>query len=473
MEQYFISILTPLNNIVWGPIMLVLLVGTGIYLNIGLRFYPFRNWINAYKCLWNGRKDQSQHGEISPWNALMTAIAADVGTGNIVGVATAIALGGPGALFWMWITALVGMMTKFCEIMLAVKYREKTAAGNWVGGCMYFIKNGLSKKWHWLGTMFAICASVACLGVGGMVQSNAIAACMNDTFGVSRWITCAVLLVLAFTILIGGVKRIGYVAGRLVPFMAGLYVLLCVTIIILNIGRLPEVFMWILTDAFTPTAAQGGFAGGSIMLAIRMGVARGIFANEAGLGTAPMAHAASTAESPLVQASIGMLDVFINTMIICTMTGIVILIATVPAEIIPSLGEAASKVNAGDPLWSSGLDGARLSTAAFSSQLGRIGAWGVTCCLALFAFTTIMGWCVYGERCAIYLFGDKSSMPYRVIYSVIMCSGAVLTLDLVWLVADTSNALMAFPNLVGILLLSPMLFKYVREETAKDPRFTM
>ena len=469
MEQYFIDLLTPLNNLVWGPIMLVLLVGTGIYLNIGLKFYPFRNWIAAYKCLWQGRSHQSDKGEISPWNALMTAIAADVGTGNIVGVATAIALGGPGALFWMWVTALVGMMTKFSEIILAVKYRDKTPAGSWVGGCMFFIKNGLPKRWHWLGTMFALCASVACLGVGGMVQSNAIAAALHDTFGVEKWITCAALLVLAFTVLIGGVKRIGYVAGKLVPFMATVYVLMGLTIICLNIERLPVVFTWIFTYAFTPTAAQGGFVGGTVMLAIRMGVARGIFANEAGLGTAPMAHAASTAESPLVQASIGMLDVFINTMIVCTMTGIVILIATVPADLAASLGNA--DVTAGSPLWSAGLDGAKLSMAAFSSQLGTPGAWGVTICLCLFAFTTIMGWCVYGERCAIYLFGDKSSMPYRIIYSVIMCSGAILTLDLVWLVADTSNAIMAVPNLIGILLLSPMLFKYVREETAKDPRF--
>ena len=470
MEELLTGILTPLNDFVWGPVMLVLLVGTGLYLNIGLKFYPFRNWLAAYKCLWQGRQHQSEHGEISPWNALMTAIAADIGTGNIVGVATAIAIGGPGALFWMWMTGFVGMMTKFCEVMLAVKYREKTPEGNWVGGCMYFIKNGLSPKWRWLATMFAVFGmTAACLGIGGMVQANAIATNINETFGVDKWIVCIVLLVLAGIILVGGVKRIGYVAGKLVPGMAIFYVVFCLIIIFMHIERVPDVFIWVVTDAFTPTAATGGFAGAGIMLAIRMGVARGIFSNEAGLGTAPMAHAASTAESPLVQASIGMLDVFIDTIIVCSMTGFVILIATVPADLAAALNNPA--VRAGDPLWSAGIAGGKLSAVAFSSQLGEIGAWGVTICLSLFAFTTSMGWCVYGERCAIYLFGDKVMRPYRVIFSVVMAAGAVVTLDLAWLIADTANALMAIPNLIGILLLSPMLFKYVREETAKDPRF--
>ncbi len=469
MGELLTGILTSLNNFVWGPVMLVLLVGTGLYLNIGLKFYPFRNWYAAYKCLWQGRKDQSDKGEISPWNALMTAIAADIGTGNIVGVATAIAIGGPGALFWMWVTALVGMMTKFCEVMLSVKYREKTPAGNWVGGCMYFIKNGLGPKWTWLGYCFAIFGMMAaCLGIGGMVQANAIAVIIDATVGVNKWVVCIVRLILAFAILIGGVKRIGAVAGRLVPFMAMVYIVLCLIIVVMHIEKVPSIFMWVITDAFTPTAAQGGFVGSTVMLAIRMGVARGIFSNEAGLGTAPMAHAASTAESPLVQASIGMLDVFIDTLIVCSMTGFIILIATVPPELAAELGSA---VQAGDPLWCSGIDGGRLSAEAFSANLGMLGSVGVTVCLSIFAFTTSMGWCVYGERCAIFLFGDKVQVPFRIAFSVIMALGAVVTLDLVWLIADTANALMAFPNLIGILLLSPMLFRYVREETAKDPRF--
>ena len=469
MSDFLVSILTPLNNFVWGPVMLVLIVGTGLYLNIMLKFYPFRNWKKAYMCLWEGRKHKGE-GEISPWNALMTAIAADVGTGNIVGVATAIAIGGPGALFWMWMTALVGMMTKFCEVMLSVLYREKTPAGNYVGGCMYFIKNGLGPRWKWLGTLFAIFGIIAAImGIGGMVQANAIAVNVKSTFGISEWAVAGALLVISLGVLIGGVQRVGVVAGKLVPLMALFYVVLSLVIILSNIERVPGIFLWVVTDAFTPTAAQGGFAGATIMMAIRMGVARGVFSNEAGLGTAPMAHAASTAESPLVQASIGMLDVFIDTLIVCSMTGFVILISTVTPESAAIIGNA--KVQAGDPLWSSGVNGGLLSAMAFSSNLGTFGEVGVTISLTLFAFTTSLGWSVYGERCAIYLFGDKAQTPFRILFSVVMASGAVITLDLVWLIADTANALMAFPNLIGILLLSPMLFKYVREEVAKDNRF--
>lgn len=469
MSDFLVSILTPLNNFVWGPVMLVLIVGTGLYLNIMLKFYPFRNWKNAYVCLWQGRKHKGE-GEISPWNALMTAIAADVGTGNIVGVATAIAIGGPGALFWMWMTALVGMMTKFCEIMLSVLYREKTPKGNYVGGCMYFVKNGLGPRWKWLGTLFAIFGIVAAImGIGGMVQANAIAVNVNATFGVSKWVVAAVLLVLSLAVLIGGVKRVGDVAGKLVPLMAAFYIILSLVIICSHIERVPGIFLWVISDAFTPTAAQGGFAGATIMLAIRMGVARGVFSNEAGLGTAPMVHAASSAESPLVQASIGMLDVFIDTLIICSMTGFVILIAVVPPDAPAEL--LAHGVVPGDPLWASGVDGGLLSALAFKTALGHTGEIGVTVSLALFAFTTSLGWAVYGERCAIYLFGDRSQIPFRVVFCVVMALGAVVQLDLAWLIADTANAMMAIPNLIGILLLSPMLFKYVREEAAKDGRF--
>ena len=251
--ELFVDLLKDLNRIVWGPVMLVLLVGTGLYLNFGLKFYSFRNWMRAYKCLWDGRDHKSEHGEISPWNALMTAIAADIGTGNIVGVATAIAIGGPGALFWMWVTALVGMMTKFSEVLLSVHFREKTPAGNWVGGAMYFIKNGLGPRWRWLATAFAIFGITAALmGVGGMVQANAIAVNVNSTFGVSKWIVAAVLLATCLMVLVGGVKRVGVVSGKLVPFMAVFYVCLCLTIIFMHIEKLPSIFWWVVTDAFTP-----------------------------------------------------------------------------------------------------------------------------------------------------------------------------------------------------------------------------
>ena len=471
MSDFLVSILTPLNNFVWGPVMLVLIVGTGLYLNIMLKFYPFRNWKKAYMCLWEGRKHKGE-GEISPWNALMTAIAADVGTGNIVGVATAIAIGGPGALFWMWMTALVGMMTKFCEVMLSVLYREKTPAGNYVGGCMYFIKNGLGPRWKWLGTLFAIFGIIAAImGIGGMVQANAIAVNVKSTFGISEWAVAGALLVISLGVLIGGVQRVGVVAGKLVPLMALFYVVLSLVIILSNIERVPGIFLWVVKDAFTPTAAQGGFAGATIMMAIRMGVARGVFSNEAGLGTAPMVHAASSAESPLVQASIGMLDVFIDTLIVCSMTGFVILIAVVPPDVPAVVLASNPGAQPGDPLWSCGMNGGLLSALAFKTALGTFGEVGVTISLTLFAFTTSLGWAVYGERCAIYLFGDKIQKTFRLVFCVIMALGAVIQLDLAWLIADTANAMMAIPNILGILLLSPMLFKYVREEAARDGRF--
>ncbi|MDY3808745.1 sodium:alanine symporter family protein [Desulfovibrio porci] len=456
--QAVYDFLQAVSNVVWGPIMLVMLVGTGLYLTIGLRFFSFRNWIRAYQCLWQGRKHQSEHGEVSPWNALMTALAADIGTGNIVGVATAIALGGPGALFWMWVTALVGMMTKFSEVLLSVHFREKTPAGNWVGGAMYFIKNGLGKNWTWLATAFALFGMIACFGIGAMVQANAISVNLTKACSVPGWVTALGLLFFAGIVLVGGVKRVGAVAGKLVPFMAALYVIMCLIIIFMHIDRVPSVFWWVVSDAFTPTAAQGGFVGASVMMAIRMGMARGVFSNEAGLGSAPMAHAASTAESPLVQASIGMLDVFIDTIIVCSMTGFVILVSLDPA---------------GQPLWSSGMSGGVLTASAFQHNLPGFGEYGVTFCLTLFAFTTALGWCVYGERCVIYLFGDKAQKPFRVIYVCVVALGAVLALDLVWLLADIGNALMAFPNIIGILLLSPTLFKIVREEVKKDPRFVL
>ena len=323
---------------------------------------------------------------------------------------------------------------------------------------MYFIKNGLGKNYIWLATSFAVFGMIACFGIGAMVQANSISVNLAKTVHVPEWGTALGLLFFAGIVLVGGVKRVGAVAGKLVPFMAVIYIVMCLIIIFMNIDRVPFVFWWVVSDAFTPTAAQGGFVGASVMMAIRMGMARGVFSNEAGLGSAPMAHAASTAESPLVQASIGMLDVFIDTIIVCSMTGFVILVSLDPA---------------GQPLWSSGMGGGVLTAAAFQYNLPGFGEYGVTFCLTLFAFTTALGWCVYGERCVIYLFGDKAQKPFRVIYVCAVALGAVLALDLVWLLADIGNALMAFPNIIGIILLSPVLFKIVREEVKKDPRFVL
>ncbi|MEG1610147.1 MAG: sodium:alanine symporter family protein [Bilophila sp.] len=436
------GILEAINHVVWGPGMLVLLIGTGLYLTVGLRFLTFRKIHTGFSNLWKGRSSGSGKGELTPFNALMTALAGTIGTGSIAGVATAIFLGGPGALFWMWCTAMVGMATKFTEVLLAVRFREVTPAGNFVGGAMYFIKNGLGPKWTWLGTLFCVFTVVACFGTGNAVQSNSIAEALAHGFGVPTWITALTLFVLVGGVLLGGLKRIGNVAGRVVPFMACTYIAASLLVLILNITEIPAVFMLVITEAFTPTAAQGGFAGATLMMAIRYGMARGVFSNEAGLGTAPIAHAAAETVSPLNQAMIGMLDTFITTIIVCSMTGFAVLVT----------GQ-----------WTSGITGVTLVATAFEEALPGFGTTLVSISLSLFAFTTILGWCVYGERSVIYLFGDKGLIPFRVLYTCMVPIGAVAHLDVVWILADTVNALMAIPNLTAVLLLSPVVFKIVRE----------
>ena len=437
--------LKAINDVIWGPGMLILLIGTGLYLTVGLRFYTFRNIFSAFSMLWKGRSSSAgDKGELTPFNALMTALAGTIGTGSIVGVATAILSGGPGALFWMWCTAMVGMATKFSEILLAVHYREVTPAGNFVGGAMYFIKNGLGEKWKWLGGLFAIFAAITCFGTGNAVQTNAISGVLWGTFGIPTWITALILFLLIASVLLGGLRRIGSVAGKIVPFMAALYTLASLLIIILHIKEVPAMFLHVIEEAFTPTAAQGGFAGATVMMAVRFGMARGIFANEAGLGSGPIAHATATS-TPIRQATIGMLDVFITTMIVCSMTGFAILVT----------GE-----------WTAlGAQGASLTARAFETALPGAGSSIVAVSLVMFAFTTILGWCVYGERSAIFLFGDRALKPFRVLYTIVVPIGALAQLDLVWILADTFNALMAFPNLIGVLLLSPVVFKTVQEST--------
>lgn len=445
--EMFMSVLGEINNIVWGPGMLILLVGTGLYLTIGLRLFSFRKIPHGFANLWKGRKS-SGHGEISPFNALMTALAATIGTGNIVGVATAIFIGGPGALFWMWMTALAGMATKFSEILLAVHYREKTPQGNFVGGAMYFIKNGLGEKWKWLGTAFALLTVVACFGIGNLVQCNAISEAMLNTFSIPNWVTGIILFGVMSGVLLGGLKRIGEVAGMVVPIMAAVYIVLALIVLIVYADQIPRVFMWVIMDAFTPTAATGGFAGATVMMAVRMGMARGIFSNEAGLGSAPIAHATAATDDPMNQATLGMLDVFIDTLIVCSMTGFAILVTG---------------------MWNNelGYKGAAITINAFEAAMPGIGGLLVSICLLFFAFTTALGWCVYGERCAIYLFGDKALKPFRFLYTIVIPIGCITQLEVVWLLADTFNALMAIPNLVGLLLLSPVIFKLVREYEAR------
>jgi AGCS family alanine or glycine:cation symporter len=440
--------ITQLNGIVWGPVMLVLILGTGVFLMLGLRLMPLFKLAYGFSMLWKGREpDQKGEGDILPFNALMTSLAATIGTGNIAGVATAIFLGGPGALFWMWMTALVGMATKYSEAVLAVHFREIDEKGNYVGGPMYYIKNGLSSRFAWLGTAFAIFGAFAGFGIGNTIQANSVADVLSSNLGVSPLVTGIVMAVLVALVLLGGIKRIAEVAGKLVPFMALSYVLAGLLILAMNASELPATFDLIFTSAFTPVAATGGFAGAAVWAAIRFGVARGVFSNEAGLGSAPIAHAAATTNSPVRQGTVAMMGTFIDTLIICSITGLVIIVSGV---------------------WNSGETGASLSSMAFDSVLPGVGSGVVAFGLSIFAFTTILGWSIYGEKCVGYLFGVKSIMPFRILWVIAVPIGATANLSFIWLVADTLNAMMALPNLIALLLLSPVVFKLTKAYF-KDP----
>ena len=436
-----VAVVTDVNGFVWGPPMLVLILGTGIFLMLGLRLVPLRRIGYGFRMLWEGRTEQGK-GEITPFNALMTSLSATIGTGNIAGVATAIFLGGPGALFWMWCTALVGMATKYSEAVLAVHYREVDAAGRFVGGPMYYIKNGLGRKWIWLGGAFATFGFFAGFGIGNTVQSNSVAHAVQSSFGVPNWVSGIIMAVLVGLVLIGGIRRIALVAGKLVPFMALAYLAAGLIILATHLEQIPGALDLIFTHAFTPAAAGGGFAGATVMAAIQFGVARGIFSNEAGLGSAPIAHAAAQTDDPVRQGTVAMLGTFIDTLVICSITGLVIIIS----------GE-----------WVSGETGAALSSTAFEHSLHGLGGYIVTLGLVLFAFTTMLGWSVYGERCAGYLFGIRAIRPFRIAWVLAIPLGAIGQLDFIWLLADTLNALMAIPNLIALLLLSPVVFQVTRD----------
>ncbi|MEJ2688635.1 MAG: sodium:alanine symporter family protein [Deltaproteobacteria bacterium] len=431
------SLVNRLNGIVWGVPMLVLIVGVGTYLMLGLGFMPVRRLVYGFRLLFQGRTETGEEGEITPFNALMTALSATVGTGNIAGVATAVSVGGPGALFWMWVTAVVGLATKYAEAVCAVKFREVDDRGDHVGGPMYFIKNGLGRNWAWLGFLFALFGTVAAFGIGNMVQSNSIAAVLHENYHIPRVATGLILAILVGAVILGGIRRIATVAGKLVPFMAVFYLACGIIIIILNFDKLPAALAEILGQAFSGTAAAGGFLGMVIK-----GVARGVFSNEAGLGSAPIAHAAARTTDPVRQGSIAMLGTFIDTIIICSITGLVIVISG---------------------LWQSGPGGPSLTSQAFAQTLPTVGAHSVAIGLTLFAFTTLLGWAFYGEKCLEYLLGTGVILPYRFCWVIAAFTGTVLKLSFVWLLADTLNALMAIPNLIGLLLLSPVIFKVTRE----------
>jgi len=424
-----------LGGIVWGPIMLVLLVGTGIYLTV--RLFGLQIWLLPYalRMAFSRKTHPDEPGDISQFQALMTALAATIGTGNIAGVATAIVLGGPGALFWMWLCAIFGMATKYAEGLLAVKYRVRDADGKMSGGPMYYISLGLDMKW--LGMLFAIFGMIAALGTGASVQSNSLAESMRSSFAIPGWLTGVVLTIITALVIVGGIKSIARVTSIIVPFMALFYLGGGLLIILLNIEQLWPALTLIMTDAFTGQAVAGGALG----TVIRYGVARGVFSNEAGLGTAPIAAAAAKTDQPVKQALVSMTGTFIDTIVVCSVTGLVLVMGG---------------------MYTGGSTGAALTAQTFDQMLPGPGDWIVTIGLLFFAYSTILGWSYYGEKCAQYVCGKWVVVPYRCLYAAFVMIGTVVSLDLVWAVSDVVNGLMAFPNLVGLLLLSGVVVKETR-----------
>ncbi|MAX55337.1 MAG: sodium:alanine symporter family protein [Alcanivoracaceae bacterium] len=438
-----VTILKQISGILWGWPALILIAGTGIYLTLVLRFLPLRQLGFGFRQMFG---PQTGVGTIGASAALATSLSATIGTGNIVGVATAIHSGGPGALVWMWLIALVGMATKYAEAVLAVHYREKDAAGQYVGGPMYYIQNGLGRNWRWMALAFAVFGMLAGFGIGNSVQANSVAHGLSDSFGLPTWVTGVTLAVLVGLVVLGGMKRIATVATFIVPFMALAYLLAGLIVLVDHASAIPDALALCFESAFTGTAAAGGFAGALVKEAIRFGVARGIFSNEAGLGSAPIAHASANTDHPARQGSIAMLGTFIDTIIVCSITGLAI-------------------VSTG--VWTSGAEGAPLSAMAFSATFGDVGNAIVACSLAIFAFTTLLGWSLYSERCTQFLFGPKAVMPFRVVWVIAVPLGAMVSLNFVWALADIMNILMAIPNLIALLLLSPIVVQLSREFFAK------
>ncbi len=474
----FNEILSKVNSFAWGPWMLLLLVGTGVYLSIRAGFVQFSKFGYAMKNTIGKafKKQEVGKGEVSPFQAMCTALAATVGTGNIAGVTGAIVAGGPGAVFWMWVSALFGMCTKYSEVVLAIKYRERNEQGDWVGGPMYYIKNGLGKNWKWLGTIFCLFGALAAFGIGNMTQVNTIASSINgaiNAFGgdtaartvtlfgqvvpVSSIIIGAVVAVIVALTLMGGIKRIGSVAELMVPVMAAIYIIGSLIVIIFNGAYIGKAFSLIFQYAFNAKAIIGGTFGSAIMICIQKGVGRGVFSNEAGLGSAPMAHAASSETNPVKQGMFGIFEVFMDTIIICSMTSLVIL---------TSVARGAEAGGIAIAWGTSG--GTELIAAAFSGIMGgKVGNLIVAVGISLFALSTILSWSLYGTRCFEYLFGMKLTKVYQVIFILVVVVGATLKMQTVWDIADTLNGLMAIPNLVALLGLSGVTIKLTKEYFAK------
>lgn len=449
ITDFIARINSAVNNVVWGWPAMILILGVGLLLTFGTMFLQFRKFGLSMKetigKIFN--KDKAGKGAITPFQAVCTALAATVGTGNVAGVAGAICLGGPGAVFWMWVSALLGMATKYSEVTLAVHYREKNEKGEYVGGPMYYIKNGLGKNWKWLGIVFAAFAALAAFGIGNATQIGSIKDSINSTISVfggsvtktQNLIIGIFLSLILMFILLGGMKRLASVTEKLVPFMALLYIVLGLGVIFINIGRIPEAFASIFREAFTPRAVIGG----GIFVAMKRGISRGIFSNEAGLGSAPMAHASADTDNPVHQGLFGIFEVFMDTIVICTMTALIVLCSTEP-------GYGASA-------------GAELTISGFVNTYGSWASIFGSVAISCFAFSTVLGWGLYGSRCIEFLFGNKAVKPYTVVFCLVAIIGATLDLGLLWDITDTLNGLMAIPNLIAVALLSPVVFKLSKE----------
>jgi len=434
-----------LNDYLWGPPMLILLFGTHLYLTFRLRFIQRYVKLGIKLSL---KKDTESTGDVSQFGALTTALAATIGTGNIVGVATAIALGGPGAVLWMWLTGVFGISTKYAEALVSVKYRVKTSDGTMLGGPMYALENGLKMKW--LAVLFCIFTAFASFGIGNMTQANSISSMVEETFNISPYITGFIMMVLVGVVIIGGIKSIARVCEKLVPFMAIFYTLGCLIILIMNASYIIPALTLIIESAFSPRAAGGGFIGATVLIAARYGIARGLFSNESGLGSAPIVAAAAQTRNPVRQALVSSTGTFWDTVIVCAMTGLV-LVTTIMKN----------------PAATEGLKGADLTSAAFA-QISVVGPIVLTIGLLTFVFSTILGWSYYGERAVEYLFGKSGIMPYRLVFVAVVMLGSVASLPLVWDLADAMNALMAIPNLIALLLLSGVIVSETREYLWND-----
>lgn len=456
MLQTIEAVNSAVNNFIWGVPAMICIIGVGLYLSIRTRFLQIRKFPYAIKTTIGRvfRKREASDGAMTPFQAVCTALAATVGTGNIAGVAGAIAIGGPGAVFWMWISAALGMCTKFSEVTLAVHFRETNARGELVGGPMYYIKNGLGKNWRWLAALFSLFGVLTVFGTGNATQVNTITTAINSALlnyhlinegavSTSNLIIGIIIAILVATVLLGGVKRIGRVTEKLVPFMALIYIVLSLGVILLNLNRVPSVFASIVEGAFSPASVTGGVVG-SFFLSMKKGVSRGIFSNEAGLGTGSIAHACADTKKPVKQGFFGIFEVFTDTIVICTLTALVILCSGTPV----GYGEAA---------------GAELTISGFTSTYGNWVSIFTAIALCCFAFSTIIGWGLYGARCIEYLLKEKSIKPFMVAYSLVAIIGATADLGLMWSVAETFNGLMAIPNLIALFLLSGTVARLVKQ----------